>query len=203
MPHGLTPGAILDFWIGPAAEDYLAAQKRNKLWFIKSEKTDRLIQRQYEPVLQALAADQAAAWRDAGPRARLAAIIVFDQFSRNIYRGQTKAFAQDAMALSLAQDALDARDDEVLTEVERSFLYLPFEHSEAPENQARSVDLFERLAREARPAFKPICQNALDYAYQHRDVIAQFGRFPHRNAILGRKNTQAEAVYLAKPGSGF
>lgn len=203
MLHGLTPGAILDFWIGPAAEDYLAAQKRNKLWFIKSEKTDRLIQRQYEPVLQALAADQAAAWRDAGPRARLAAIIVFDQFSRNIYRGQTKAFAQDAMALSLAQDALDARDDEALTEVERSFLYLPFEHSEAPENQARSVDLFERLAREARPAFKPICQNALDYAYQHRDVIAQFGRFPHRNAILGRKNTQAEAVYLAKPGSGF
>ncbi len=203
MPHGLTPGAILDFWIGPAAEDYLAAQKRNKLWFIKSEKTDRLIQRQYEPVLQALAADQAAAWRDAGPRARLAAIIVFDQFSRNIYRGQAKAFAQDAMALSLAQDALDARDDEALTEVERSFLYLPFEHSEAPENQARSVDLFERLAREARPAFKPICQNALDYAYQHRDVIAQFGRFPHRNAILGRKNTQAEAVYLAKPGSGF
>lgn len=203
MDHGLTPGAILDFWIGPAAEDYLAAQKRNKLWFIKSEKTDRLIQRQYEPVLQALAADQAAAWRDAGPRARLAAIIVFDQFSRNIYRGQAKAFAQDAMALSLAQDALDARDDEALTEVERSFLYLPFEHSEAPENQARSVDLFERLAREARPAFKPICQNALDYAYQHRDVIAQFGRFPHRNAILGRKNTQAEAVYLAKPGSGF
>lgn len=203
MPHGLTPGAILDFWIGPAAEDHLAAQKRNKLWFIKSEKTDRLIQRQYEPVLQALAADQAAAWRDAGPRARLAAIIVFDQFSRNIYRGQAKAFAQDAMALSLAQDALDAHDDEALTEVERSFLYLPFEHSEAPENQARSVDLFERLAREARPAFKPICQNALDYAYQHRDVIAQFGRFPHRNAILGRKNTQAEAVYLAKPGSGF
>lgn len=203
MPLGLTPGAILDFWIGPAAEDHLAAQKRNKLWFIKSEKTDRLIQRQYEPVLQALAADHAASWRHAGPRARLAAIIVFDQFSRNIYRGQAKAFAQDAMALSLAQDALDARDDEALTEVERSFLYLPFEHSEAPENQARSVDLFERLAREARPAFKPMCENALDYAYQHRDVIAQFGRFPHRNAILGRKNTQAEAVYLATPGSGF
>lgn len=203
MPHHLTPGAILDFWIGPAAEDYLAAQKRNKLWFIKSEKTDRLIQHQYEPVLKALAADQAAAWRDAGPRARLAAIIVLDQFSRNIYRGRAKAFAQDALALSLAQDALDAREDEALTEVERSFLYLPFEHSEAPEHQARSVDLFERLAREARPAFKPMCQNALDYAHQHRDVIAQFGRFPHRNAILGRKNTQAEAVYLAKPGSGF
>ena len=198
-----TPGAVLDFWIGPAAEDYLAAQKRNKLWFIKSEKTDRLIQSQYEPVLQALAADQAAAWRDGGPRARLAAIIVLDQFSRNIYRGQAKAFAQDAMALSLAQDALDAGEDETLAELERSFLYLPFEHSEALEDQTRSVELFERLVQEARPAFKPICQSSLDYAYQHRDVIAQFGRFPHRNAILGRKNSPAEAIYLAQPGSGF
>jgi len=203
MPYGLTPGAILDFWIGPAAEDYLAARKRNKLWFIKSEKTDRLIQTQYEPVLQALAADQAAAWREAGPRARLAAIIVLDQFSRNIYRGQAKAFTQDALALSLAQDALDAHEDETLTEVERTFLYLPLEHSEAPEDQARSVELFERLVQEARSAFKPICQSSLDYAYQHRDVIAKFGRFPHRNAILGRKNTPAETAYLAAPGSGF
>lgn len=203
MPYHPTPGAILDFWIGPAAEDHLAAQKRNKRWFIKSAKTDHLIQSQYEPLLQALATNQAAAWREAGPRVRLAAIIVLDQFSRNIYRGQAKAFAQDALALSLAQDALDAREDETLTEIERTFLYLPFEHSEAPEDQARSVDLFERLAQEARPAFKPICQSSLDYAYQHRDVIAKFGRFPHRNAILGRKNTQAETVYLAEPGSGF
>lgn len=203
MRDRVTPDAILDFWIGAASDDHLAAQKQHKLWFIKSEQTDRLLKSQYEPVLTALVADQAATWRQGGARSRLAAIIVLDQFSRNIYRGDAKAFSQDALALSLAVTALEAQDDTALSEVERSFLYLPFEHSENLADQDRSVALFERLLSEARPAFKPMCQNSLDYAHQHRDVIAKFGRFPHRNAILGRENTAAEKAYLAKPGAGF
>lgn len=203
MTGFLTPGAILDYWIGPATDDHLAADRLHKLWFTKSTATDKAIATRFEGVLHQLGERLADRWAQSGARSRLAAIIVLDQFSRNIYRGRAGAFATDALALRLAAEGVQHGDDQRLTEVERSFFYLPFEHSEDLADQDRAVMLFETLAIDAREAFRPMMQNALDYAHQHRDIIRRFGRFPHRNTSLGRENTTEEADYLARPGAGF
>ena len=198
-----TPGAVLDYWIGPAAHDHLTANRLHKRWFSKSSETDKFIEAQFGGLLDALANDLAEVWFDAGARPTLAAIIVLDQFSRNIYRGTPKAFAFDGMALRLCKAALDRGDASKLTEIERSFLLMPLEHSEELTDQQACVKAFEALASDSRPSFQPMIENSLDYAHQHRKVIEQFGRFPHRNGILGRENTPAEADYLKQPGSGF
>jgi uncharacterized protein (DUF924 family) len=201
--HLPTPGAVLDYWISAGGEDHLFANRQHRLWFTKSEATDAFIAQHFLQLHAALHDGLADAWARAGPRARLAAIIVLDQFSRNMFRDTPDAFASDPLALRLAKDGIATGDDERLTEIERSFFYLPFEHSEALSDQDESVRLFGRLAATARPTLKPICTSSLDYALQHRDVIRRFGRFPHRNAILGRENTHEEEEYLSKPGAGF
>lgn len=198
-----TPGAVLDYWIGPATHDHLAANQLHKRWFIKSAETDAFIQAQFGDLLENLDDGQAQAWFNAGARQTLAAVIVLDQFSRNIYRGTPKAFAFDGLALRLSKAALQRGDASQLTEVEQSFLLMPLEHSEALADQQTCVTAFETLASTSRPSFQPLIKSSLDYAHQHQKVIEQFGRFPHRNAILGRENTPAEATYLKQPGSGF
>ena len=124
-------------------------------------------------------------------------IVVMDQFSRNLFRGDARSFSTDSMALQTACNMVNAGLDADLLPVERSFVYLPFEHSEDPVMQDRSVQLFTEL--ESHPA----ATQMLDYARRHRDVIARFGRFPHRNAALGRVSTPEEVAWLAQPGSGF
>ena len=132
------------------------------------------------------------AWHDSA-RNRLAAIIVLDQFARNMFRGDPQTFAADIHALNEAKVMAALGLDRQLTKRERVFCYMPFEHAENMEDQNTSVRLFTELDE----------GDTLDYAHQHRDVIAEFGRFPHRNAVLGRVNTAAEEVYLSKPGAGF
>lgn len=198
-----TPGAVLDYWIGPATDDHLFADRQHKLWFTKSAETDAFITGHFLALHTAMMNGLADAWAAQGARPRLAAIIVLDQFSRNMFRDTPRAFEADPLARQLAADGLQRDDDRKLTEIERSFFYLPFEHSEALADQHQSVRLFERLSADARDAYRPICDLALDYAQQHRDVIARFGRFPHRNAILERDNTPEETEYLSKPGAGF
>ena len=122
---------------------------------------------------------------------------MLDQFPRNIHRGTPQAFAGDAAALAIAEAAISAGFDRALLPVERVFLYLPFEHSERLADQDRAVTLFEALAGE------PDMAQTIDYAHRHREVIRRFGRFPHRNPILGRTNSAAEEAYLAEPGAGF
>lgn len=199
----VTPQEVLDFWIGACTEDPSALEPHNKLWFIKSDITDAGIADRFLKTIEALACGQASDWADTGPHGRLAAIIVLDQFSRNVFRGQPAAFENDALALDLARTGLALGEDAGLAEVERVFFYLPFEHSEDAADQALSVEVFERVVQEARPAFRAYAENTLDYARRHKAVIDRFGRFPHRNAILGRANTSEEAAYLAEPGSGF
>ncbi len=201
--HLPTPGAVLDYWIGAATDDHLFANRQHGLWFTKSDQTDTFIAGQFGPLHTALEAGLSEHWAAAGPRARLAAIIVLDQFSRNMFRGTAAAFASDTHALALAKEGIESGDDRQLTEVERTFFYLPFEHSEALGDQDESLRVFETLLRDARSTFRPQCVSFLDYAHQHRVVIERFGRFPHRNAVLGRANTAAEAEYLSKPGAGF
>lgn len=163
-----------------------------KGWFTKSAETDALIRDRFLGTYErVIATDDAALLSDA--RIALAAIIVVDQFPRNMFRGDPQSFASDAKALRLAKSAVSAGFDAGLTVDERAFLYLPFEHSEAVDDQDRAVGLMSALGDEEYTR----------YAEAHRDVIRRFGRFPHRNAILGRVSTPEEEAYLAQPGSGF
>lgn len=199
----VTPLDILEFWIGPARDEPAEALQRQALWFRKSIETDREIADRFLPTLSVLAGGLDEEWARRGPRARLAAIIALDQFTRNIFRGTAHAFENDARALRLAEASVASGEDRTLTEMERVFLYLPFEHAENLECQDQGVRLFERLLDDSRNGFHDIVANTLDYAIAHRKVIAEFGRFPHRNEQLGRASTAEELAYLAKPGAGF
>lgn len=197
------PQDVLDDWIGAARDSAEAADEKNKLWFTKSFATDSYLAETYLDLLVALANGVAEDWAAQGARPRLAAIIALDQFSRNIFRDSGLSFRHDRLALDLCKHGLNTRQDEGLSEAERIFFYLPLEHSEQMSDQEKSVACFSRLLEAAREPFKPLCENTLNYAIRHRDVIEQFGRFPHRNTLLRRRNTPEEIVYLAQPGAGF
>jgi uncharacterized protein (DUF924 family) len=188
--------AVLDFWFLPAADPGNGAYRPE--WFRKDAAFDAAIRERFGlDVEAALTATAAAAATDEDLLAR---VILLDQFTRNIFRDTPRAFAGDAQALTLATALVTTGRDKNLGPWQRWFAYLPFEHAESLLEQERSVALFTALAREMQaPAF----DSALDYAKRHRDVIARFGRFPHRNAILGRESTAAETEFLKQPGSSF
>lgn len=173
---------VLEFWFSLTPE----------AWFEKSPGLDRECATRFGDVHAAVAALSSEA-ATANARRALAAVIVLDQFSRNIFRDTPEAFAFDGRARDVANDALAKGFDAGLSENERLFLYLPFEHSEALADQERSVALFKALGND----------KYLDYAIAHRDIIARFGRFPHRNSILGRASTPEEVAFLQQPGSSF
>jgi len=178
-----TPETVLNFWFNELTP---------KDWFVKSDDIDASITDRFSGLHLALSRGVSDEWR-ATPEARLALIIVFDQFPRNIYRGSPLAFATDGLALKEAKAALAMGADKAIVEDRRIFFYMPFEHAEDIAEQERCVTLFEALGN----------ANYLDYANQHHDIIARYGRFPHRNPILGRASTAEEKAYLATPGAGF
>ena len=180
--------AVLDFWFG----DEPVARSE---WFRKDAAFDAQIRQQFAPLVEAVLAG--ASFGDS-PQERLARIVVLDQFTRNVFRDTARAFAGDALARSLARAMTEVGDDLQLPPWQRAFAYLPFEHAENASLQELSVRCFEALAREA-----PALQDMLDYALKHRDVVRRFGRFPHRNAILGRDSTAQELAFLEQPGSRF
>lgn len=186
--------AILDFWFGPVGSDEYGTER--KAWFRKDDAFDALIRQRFDvAIAQALA----GAYRDwaTTPRGGLARILLLDQFTRNSFREAPRAFAGDALALDAAEDAIDRQLDAALIAVERWFMYLPFAHAESLAEQERSVQLFTRLAHETGLA------EPLIWAKRHASVITLFGRFPHRNAILGRPSTAEEIAFLSAPGSRF
>lgn len=186
--------AVLDFWFGaPADPDHRNARKA---WFVKDDAFDALIRARFQGLHGEASARRLDRWRTSALGC-LALVVVLDQFSRNMYRGTPAAFACDPYALELAEHAVDSGLDATVHPVHRMFFYLPFEHSESLAQQARSVALFERLRGE------PQLADSIPYAQKHYDVIARFGRFPHRNAILGRPSTPDESIYLSQPGAGF
>ncbi len=189
------PADILAFWFGLPGEPGFG-QPRSE-WFRKDAAFDDQIRSRFLPGVEAALAGQLAAWA-AERQGALALLILLDQFPRNLFRGEAKAFAGDAQARQLAETALAKGWDKGLSAVEKLFVYLPFEHSEVLADQERSVALFSALAAEHSG-----CEGFLDYAHRHHQVIARFGRFPHRNAALGRPSTPEETSYLAQPGSGF
>ena len=197
-----TPESVLAFWIGDAATSPEAAQEKSRLWFRKSFETDTLIAERFLTTLAALAGGLAYEWAVRSPRERLAAIIVLDQFPRNIFRGMPAAFELDGRALDLATHGIMLAQDMELAPVERQFFYMPLEHSERLSDQTLCVEAFQSALADADDGFKPHIADALEFAERHKAVIEKFGRFPHRNKVLGRTSSAQEAEWLKEHG-GF
>ena len=174
---------ILKFWF----EEIDQSQ-----WWKKDEELDRLIIERFSEVHFRATCCELFEWRESAG-GRLAEIIVLDQFSRNMFRGSPRSFASDPLALALSQAAIDAGADKLLSPVERSFLYMPFMHSESPKIHEIAMKLFKKNG----------IQSNLDFEIKHRQIIQRFGRYPHRNSILGRESTAEEIEFLKQPGSGF
>lgn len=182
--------AVLDFWFGPAPGEWRAA------WFEKSEAFDAECRAILGPLAARAAMGEFDAWLDTEDGS-LALILLLDQAPRNLHRGTPLAFATDSAALKAARATVAKGFDRALAPVQRVFVYLPFEHAEDLAAQDESCALFRALPETAWRA------RVVEYADNHRDVIARFRRFPHRNAILGRDSTEAEKTYLSQPGAGF
>ena len=202
MPDTITPATVLDFWFGNAGGDTATAQAQQKLWWSKNETVDADIRNRFGGLVEAAASGRHDDWA-LDPRGRLALILLFDQFPRNMYRDTPRAFAYDPLACKLALDGIAANSDRTLRSIERVFFYLPLEHAESPELQERCVALFTSLAAGAPEADRKTFAGYVDYAVRHRDVIHRFGRCPHRNRILGRASTPEETDFLKQPGSSF
>ena len=193
---------ILDFWFGPP-DDPGHGQPR-LAWFRKDEVFDAQIQQRFGPLIEAaLLADDSDSSRDwithpLQAQPALARLLLLDQFTRNVFRGTARAFVGDAQALHIARALVASGRDRDLTGVQRQFVYLPFEHAEDHSHQRTSVQLFQQLGHD-----DPTLAGLVDWAQRHADIVARFGRFPHRNAQLGRASTDDELAFLQTPGSGF
>jgi len=186
---------VLSFWFGAPGSPVRGTFR--PAWFRKDPAFDEEIRRHFLDATESAARGELDRLQ-ADPEGALALVILLDQFPRNLYRGHAKAFAADPKARAVADGALARRFDRGFASCERLFFYLPFEHSESLADQDRSVELFRRLAEE-----DPSRADGLDYAIRHRDIVQRFGRFPHRNAALGRETTPEEADFLTQPGSSF
>jgi uncharacterized protein (DUF924 family) len=185
---------ILDFWFGESNSPEFG--KSQKKWFEKNLEFDSEVRSRFLSQYELAVSGQLDSWQDSA-RECLALIIILDQFSRNMFRGTPQAFAADSKALIAAEKTVKNKFDRVLLPVQRWFIYLPFEHSENIENQQKSVELFSQLGGDSEN------EMVIDYARWHLEIIDRFGRFPHRNQILGRETTPEEAEFLKQPGSGF
>ena len=192
-----TPADVLSFWFGqPGDAEYLQSRA---IWFRKSAPFDAEVRSRFGGAVDAALAGELGAWsetRNDPAHGTLALILLLDQFTRNMFRDTAQAFAGDAQARALAVRAIDAGWNLKLAPIERMFTYLPFEHSESLRDQYEAVWLFEQLAAAGLP-------DQLPWSQKHFEVIRRFGRFPHRNEILGRTSTAEELAFLAQPGSRF
>ena len=184
---------ILDFWF--ASETSAERGEPRTMWFRKDAEVDQSIRERFGGAVETALAGGFADWATA--RGALARVLLLDQFTRNIFRDSPRAFAGDALALALAKTTVAGGGDRTLIPIERWFLYMPFEHAEDSDAQRTSLELFTRLRDETGLA------DPMHWAEGHAEIIRRFGRYPHRNAILGRPSTAEEAEFLSKPGSGF
>lgn len=197
-----TPDSIHAFWFGEGGDDAATLARQSALWWGKQEAADALIRQRFGPWVEAMADGRLDDWA-ATPRGRLALILLADQFTRNMYRDQGRAFACDPRARAWSREAIVSGLHLAYRPLERVFLYLPLEHAEDRADQAESVRLFAALAAEATPPTQSSFDSFLDFARRHQAIIDRFGRFPHRNRALGRNTTADEAAFLQQPGSSF
>ena len=193
---------ILDFWFGDQASPVAVNEQKKDLWWAKNDHADAEIRKRFESVCNAVASGELGEWKNSA-RGMLATIVCLDQFPRNIYRGDSRSFAWDPMALACSRELIKTGMDHQLPAIQRLFGYLPLEHSESLADQDEMVRLTADLRGNVEQEARGIFDGFHDYALRHREVIAKFGRFPHRNEILGRTSTHEELVFLSKPGSSF
>lgn len=194
--------AVLDFWFGDAMTGPEDIERRQRVWFMGGATFDRECTKRFAATLSAAASGELDDW-ETSPRGRLALIVLLDQLSRNIHRGSAGAFAQDQRALLLCREGIAKGHDRHLSAFERTVFYMPMEHAEDRHVQALSVQHFEALAEDGPGELRELLLANAGYARQHRDIVDRFGRFPHRNAVLGRECTADEVAYLAEDAPRF
>lgn len=193
---------VLEFWFGTLDDKGTADAFHMKRWFTKDPAFDAEIVERFGALHDSLASGGGEDWLTSA-RGRLAVVIVLDQFSRNMFRGDPRSFASDRRALEVALRAVDQGDDKKLARAERTFLYMPLMHSEDRDAQKRCVELFTAFRDELPPDQQGPFSNNLRYAEMHRSIVDRFGRFPHRNAVLGRESTPEEVEFLKGENSSF
>ncbi len=192
---------VYQYWFGESVNDLEVVQQKGKLWFAKDDHVDREIRDKFADLVD-LATEKRIVLDGLEPKLALAVILLLDQFTRNIYRNSPRSFSSDPLARELALDLIN-RCGDLFRPIEKVFLYLPLEHSENLDDQKRSVALYRHLNESVDESLKATFSGFFDYAVRHHDIIARFGRFPHRNSILGRNSTAAELEFLTQPGSSF
>ena len=193
---------VLSFWFGELDAEGHADAAHSARWWKKDPAFDQSIVDDFGALHAEVAGGQHDAWLES-PRGRLAYIIVLDQFSRNMFRGTGKSFAFDPRAVEVVLEGLERGMDRPLASAERGFFYMPLMHSENIAHQDRCVELFERWRNEGSAKSRERAAYSLSFAEKHRDIVRRFGRFPHRNALLGRESTPEEVEFLKQPGSSF
>ena len=202
------PHEVLEFWFGARPYTPEAVAQRMRRWFGDATapelqpQNDEQIRLRFAELVRTAANGELAAW-ESSPRRRLALILLLDQLPRNLYRGSAAAYAQDRPALKLALSGMQLGADAALDPVERIFFYLPLQHAESRDVQEESLAAFRRLAAEASPAMTALFAGVSHYAQLHYDIIERFGRFPHRNRVLGRDSRADELTWLAAAGVSF
>jgi uncharacterized protein (DUF924 family) len=193
---------ILQYWFDDTIRDPAKVPGRNTFWFGEDPARDAEMQLRWGPLVTAASEGKLDFWTHT-PRGRLAVLILLDQMRRNIFRGTAEAFRRDGRARYLMRDGVSRLMDLKLTPIERVFFYMPLQHAESLDDQELAVDRFLQVEREVATEQREIFASFRKYAQRHRDIIARFGRFPHRNAILGRRDTPEEAAWLAAGGNRF
>lgn len=193
---------LLTLWFGGNPDDSAVAAEKKELWWGHSPEIDEMLRERFGTACMSAAVGILDHWTGS-PRGRLALILLLDQIPRAIHRGQPEAFAYDADARRVAAQGLASGADRLLRPIERVFFYMPFEHSEELLDQERSIALFRELADSVPETDRETFDFFLDFAVRHHAIIARFGRFPHRNAVLGRQSTPEETAFLEQPGSSF
>ena len=193
---------VIQFWFGDLDARGVADDAHRKRWFMRDATFDEEIRTRFGSLHAEIANGGHREWLtdDWG---RVATVVVLDQFSRNLFRGSPISFAQDAQALAVARESVDLGVDRRVGHDARAFFYMPFMHSEDPADQARALELFTGWREEEVAPLQERVDGGIRFARMHKDIVDRFGRFPHRNATLGRTSTDEEVAFLAQPGSGF
>jgi uncharacterized protein (DUF924 family) len=191
----MEPDIIIEFWFGRALDSVEAAVKQSKFWYRSNPRVDAEIREKFGLALEEVLTEKPEKLA-ASAQTALAAVVLLDQFSRNIFRGTSEAYKGDELALQIARLAVHSEVDQELPAIQQIFLYHPFHHSEKLEDQQSAVELMQGVENRATPEWREFIHGFVQFAKGHRDLVNQFGRFPHRNKILGRKNTAAEQRFL-------
>ena len=202
MGEAVKPEAVLEKWFGPESSREFPPDSIRAQWWAKNNSFDAELRRDYGSALEQGVSGELESWRSTALGC-VALIVLFDQFARNIHRGKAEMYRYDPLAVELSKTMIEEGSDQKIGFFERLFVYMPLMHAESLQDQKQCIEKIDELADEATDPAKSIFSSNLKYAYQHKEIVARFGRFPHRNAILGRDSTPEELEFLRQPGSSF